>query len=201
MEYTSRDYLNMKTPLSYQMSEYDCATACWLNAVKYLCTRGEIQPAIIKQINECTLDTFNENGEIGKIGTSIEAMKYLCEWINKYTDSFNMNIHTKLLQDKEANVDNTDFLDCIKNGGVAILRVWDECHHYVLCTKVDDKNLYLFDPYYLEEDDCDEVYQVVLDKPYEYNRIVKKERMYENSKNTFSIVDDDNRFIILIYRV
>lgn len=40
----------MKTPLYYQMSEYDCATVTLLNAIKYLFPREVIPPDVIKAI-------------------------------------------------------------------------------------------------------------------------------------------------------
>lgn len=56
MIYSEEDYLNMKSPLSYQLSEYDCGTTCLLNALKFLLKRGEITPLMIKKIEEYTLD-------------------------------------------------------------------------------------------------------------------------------------------------
>ena len=40
----------MKTPLRYQMSEYDCGPTAMLDAVSFLFEREEIPPEIIRNI-------------------------------------------------------------------------------------------------------------------------------------------------------
>ena len=78
-----KNHANMKSPLQYQITEYDCGQATVLNAIRYLFNRGEIPPIIIKYITQYTLDTIGENGQIGMCGTSPYAMDYLFNWINK----------------------------------------------------------------------------------------------------------------------
>ena len=59
-------YEYTKTPLEYQLTEYDCGTTTLLNALRYLFKRSEIEPEIYKFIMQYTLDNTNNNGEIGK---------------------------------------------------------------------------------------------------------------------------------------
>lgn len=59
-------YEYTKTPLEYQLTEYDCGTTTLLNALRYLFKRSEIDPGIYKFIMQYTLDNTNNNGEIGK---------------------------------------------------------------------------------------------------------------------------------------
>ena len=40
----------VKTPLAYQLTEYDCAQATFLNAMRFLLNRNEIPPVMIKYI-------------------------------------------------------------------------------------------------------------------------------------------------------
>ena len=46
----------MKTPLLYQLSEFDCGPITLYNALKYLFDRDEIPYEVIKEIMNYTLD-------------------------------------------------------------------------------------------------------------------------------------------------
>ncbi len=202
MIYTDEDYLSMKTPFSYQISEFDCGTTCVLNAIRYLLKRGEVPPILIKTIQNYTLDTINKDMHLGENGTSVNAMKFLSNWINEETKKLKVKLVSEIIEGKDANMENVKLKEYIDNGGIALLRVWDEDKHYVLCTKIDNKSVYLFDPYYCNEDDFEDDAKVivVLNKPFEYNRVVSKSRFNEDSKNTFSIVKDSEQMIMLINR-
>lgn len=195
-------YKNMKTPLAYQITEYDCGQATLLNAMRYLFKRGEVPPVVIKYITQYTLDTVGQNGQIGLCGTSPHAIEYLANWINNNNSSLNIDIKAKILRKNEVDINNASLSDCIKQGGVAIFRVWSDCEHYVLCTKMDEKNAYIFDPYYLDEREYDDDLEctMVFDKPFEYNRIVSKKRFNSLSKNDFSFVKNEESKILLLYR-
>jgi putative hemolysin len=199
MEYENLSYKNMKTPLSYQVTEYDCGQATLLNAIRYLFKRGEIPPIIIKYITQFTLDTVGENGQIGVCGTSTHAIEYLANWINNSKASINLNLHAKILNKDDVNINNIELNECIKNGGVAIFRVWADCEHYVLCTNIDDK---IFDPYYLNKCEYDDDPDCIMidDRPFEYNRIVNKKRFNENTKNDYSFVKNEESRILLLYK-
>ena len=93
----NKDYTKMKTPLQYQITEYDCGQATVLNAIRYLFNRGEIPPIIIKYITQYTLDTIGENGQIGMCGTSPYAMDYLSNWINKSEFLSRLGLHATVL--------------------------------------------------------------------------------------------------------
>lgn len=56
-------YRYVKTPLDYQITEYDCGTTTLLNALRYLFERSEISPEVYKFIMQYTLDGTNEKGE------------------------------------------------------------------------------------------------------------------------------------------
>ena len=50
MENNNIKYEYTKTPLDYQITEYDCGTTTLLNALRYLFKRSEISPEIYKYI-------------------------------------------------------------------------------------------------------------------------------------------------------
>lgn len=195
-------YEYTKTPLSYQITEYDCGQTTFLNALRYLFKRSEILPSVIKTIMQYTLDLSDESGELGKGGTSVYAIEFLSNWINEISKNSNMKMNTKILKHEEANIDNNELQACLDKGGCAILRIWQEQEHYVLCTKIDDKNVYLFDPYYLNINyyDNDNECEIIKDRPFEFNRKVLKERLRRFDKEDFSLVEGKNREILLINR-
>lgn len=198
----NKDYAKMKTPLQYQITEYDCGQATVLNAIRYLFDRGEIPPIIIKYITQYTLDTIGENGQIGMCGTSPYAMDYLANWINKSEFLSRLGLHAIVLYKSEVDINNEKLNYYMDLGGVAIFRVWSECEHYVLCTGIDKENVYIFDPYYLDDYDYDDDKDciVVPNKPFKYNRIVRKKRFNSNTKEDFSFVKDNERRILVLYR-
>ena len=195
-------YEYTKTPLDYQITEYDCGTTTLLNALRYLFKRSEISPEVYKYIMQYTLDKTDENGENCKGGTSTYALKFLCSWLNENAPKKGMNIVCKVLLKDDCSIYNKELEQTINNNGVAILRVYQECEHYCLLTALDDEYAYLFDPYYLNINyfDNDECCEIIKDRPFEFNRKVLKSRIEENSSKDFSLVIGENREIILIKR-
>lgn len=51
---------NMKVPLRFQNTEYDCGTTSFVNALAYLYDREDIPVELLKAIYRYTLDVENE---------------------------------------------------------------------------------------------------------------------------------------------
>ena len=47
----------MKSPLRYQVTQYDCGPTTMTNAILYLFEREEIPPDLVRHIGLCTLDS------------------------------------------------------------------------------------------------------------------------------------------------
>ena len=196
-------YEYTKTPLDYQITEYDCATTTLLNALRYLFKRSEISPEIYKYIMQYTLDQTNSFGEIGKGGTSVNAMEFLCEWLNINANSMGMNIKCTSIQKDNISIYNSDLQIKINEGAVAIVRVFQDCEHYCLLTRIDEDYAFLFDPYYLNINyyDDDNDVDIIKDRPFEFNRKVKKERMEDNTVKDFALVKNEHSEIIIIEKI
>ncbi len=69
-------------------------------------------------------------------------------------------------------------------------------------TKIDDMFAYIFDPYYLEEDyySTDGDVAIILHESFSHNRLVKIERLFDENKRDFSLLNKKNRFAIVISR-
>lgn len=72
----------MKSPLRYQISDYDCGPTSMLNAVSFLFEREQIPPELIRNIMLFSLDAFSPDGAFGKSGTSCTAMMFLSNWLS-----------------------------------------------------------------------------------------------------------------------
>ena len=191
----------MKVPLRYQNTEYDCGTTSFINALAYLYEREDIPVELLKAVYRLTLDVEDSEGIVGKGGTSRKHAELLAKYFVEYANqNKEFNIKCEVLYGKDVNIDAMK--NCIENNGVVIARCWQESEHYVLITKIDDNFAYLFDPYYLEEDyyTKDDEVAIVLHNSFHYNRIVKIERLLDFSKKDFSLLEENNRSIILMNR-
>lgn len=195
-------YEYTKTPLDYQITEYDCGTTTLLNALRYLFKRSEISPKVYKYILQYTLDKNNIFGEIGKGGTSVFALEFLCNWLNDNAKKEKMNIKCTSIPKEELSINNDFLTNKINNGAVAIIKLYQDCEHYCLLTKIDDNYAYLFDPYYLNINyyDNDKEVEIIKDRPFEFNRKVKKERIENGASKDFSLVRGENSEIVIIER-
>ena len=192
-----------KTPLDYQITEYDCGTTTLLNALRFLFERKEISPFVIKHIMKETLDLTDDNGEECKGGTSVEAIEKIAEWIYKNGKKYGMNIKYKKYRKEKAIIDNKEIIETIKHGGIAIVRVYQDVDHYCLLTRINKNYAYLFDPYYLniKKYDNDPEAEIIKDEPFRFNRKVSLRRLRDENKKDFSLVRGSNALIMTIERV
>ena len=175
----------MKNLLNYQTSEYDCGPVTLLNGIRYLFEREEIYPDIIKFNMLYSMDTYNEEGELCKHGTSAAAMNYINSWLNHFSQVKNFPLHCEFYSGKDVTLaPGSPILQALEKGGVVLLRVFLEVAHYVLLTGIENNRILLFDPYYEEEDDpeLDEEYftdEIIFinDRPKSANRSVAIERL------------------------
>lgn len=190
----------MKVPLRYQITEYDCGTVSLLNAFSYLFDREEIPAEIVKTISCYTLDCHDEDNNLGHGGTSREAVSKLSDWINKFAEEKKFDIKCVKLESDKVTIDA--IRNCINNNGVAFVRCWQMCQHYVIITNIDDLNTFIFDPYYLDVNyyENDDEVNIILDYPFKYNRVVKNDRLFSLTNKDFSLGENNIRECLLINR-
>lgn len=191
----------MKIPLRYQNTEYDCGTTSFVNALAYLYDREDIPIELLKEIYKLTLDVKNSEGITGKGGTSTHnaelLTKHFVDYANK-NDEFNLKC--KILNADKVDIESMK--KSLNGSSVIIARCWQGGEHYVLITKMDDIFAYIFDPYYLEEDyyTTDNDVAIVLHETFSHNRLVKIERLFDEDKKDFSLLEKDKRSIIVLKR-
>ena len=191
----------MKVPLRFQVTEFDCGTVSLLNAFSYLFEREEIPAELVKAIHKYTLDCYDELGNLGQGGTSREAINKLTHWITRYANSKNFNIKCERLEGNEITL--TKMKECLDNIGCVFIRCWQQTEHYVIITKIDKKNAYIFDPYYLDKNEYvkDSEIKIILNKPFTHNRIVTLKRLFSESTKDFAMGKIKNRECVLINRI
>jgi hypothetical protein len=191
----------VKVPLRYQNTEYDCGTTSFVNALAYLYDRENIPVELLKQIYRLTLDIKGPGGISGEGGTSRKHAELLADCFVEYASkNSNFDINCKILRGADVNIEN--MRGVFDGSGVAIARCWQGSEHYVLITKVDDYFVYIFDPYYLDKDYYidDEDVAMVTHEDFTHNRLVKIERLFDESGKDFSLLDGPNRSVILLNR-
>jgi hypothetical protein len=138
----------MKTPLIYQATKYDCGPTTLVNALRYLFEREELDPELLTQVYARTLDDFNEEGELGKYGTSHQAIRNVLRYFRSYGLGTGFPLDAKSVQGVDVIMTpGKAAYDALESGAVGVARVWHAGHgHYVLMTGILDGRVLLFDP-------------------------------------------------------
>ncbi|MCI1223700.1 MAG: hypothetical protein LKG06_08450 [Bifidobacterium subtile] len=92
----------MKNDLAYQSTDYTCAPATMVNALRYLFDRDEIRPDVLWSIFRASLDLYGPDGSFGGDGTSPDAMLSLVNTFNMYGESGQFPIRARLLRGEDA---------------------------------------------------------------------------------------------------
>ncbi|MDR1560065.1 MAG: peptidase C39 [Clostridiales bacterium] len=190
----------MKIPLLYQRTEYDCGPTSLLNAISFLFDLEEIPPDILRYVMMYTLDRYNERGEACKNGTSQMAMLFLSNWLNQYAKAKRLGLICEYLSGEQVKVtENSKIVDTLRQGGTAVVRLFDECWHYVTLTGIMSNTVNMFDPYYFEEPYEEAGIETIEDKPFSMNRNVTFEVLNQTGKQTYSLGPVKSREAVLLY--
>lgn len=197
----------MKNLLNYQSSEYDCGPVTLTNAIRFLFEREVIPPDMIKHIMLYCLDSYDEEGEVGKKGTSASAMMFLSNWLTQFGKMKNFPISSEFLSGESVTLSaNSQVIYALQQGGAVVLRLYLGVPHYVLLTGIEGDSLYLFDPYYEEEDDpeLDEEYSedgilFLPSQPKRANRLISIARLSRLTQNYYEMGPMAEREACIVY--
>lgn len=193
----------MKSPLRYQMSEYDCGPTSVLNAIMYLFNREEIPPEVIRMVTQLGLDRSDCHGTIGRGGTSSNAIHFMTSWLNDYACTMHFPISCRFIENEDVNLHTDGPIDqCIESGGCVVARCLEGCDHYVTITKLDKVYVYLFDPYYCKRKfwHRGEDISFITGHPEEYNMRVARDIMDAPGYGTFSFRNSERKSAALFTR-
>lgn len=192
--------LRMNNPLSYQISEYDCGPTTLLNAISFLIPRKQIPPDIIKYVQMYCMDGFNGRGQMGKTGTSRMAMSLLVHTLNQYSKAKKWPLYCHKLETHEIELsEQSPIIRALREGGVAILRVYHTVEHYILLTGVTEDSVYVFDPYYEEPPVRNRYTHPVEGAPDRYNYISKWAAFNRENKGFYSMGKREGRECLLLF--
>lgn len=197
----------MKNLLNYQSSEYDCGPVSLTNAIRYLFDREVIYPDIIKYIMLYCLDSYNDQGESGKHGTSASAMMFLSNWLTQFGQMKDFPISCEFLSGEDVYLSqNSKITEALQQGGVVVLRLCLDGGHYVLLTGIEDDNVYLFDPYYVEPEDPDldpefltEGITFVSGQPKRANRMISTQRLNRLTQGFYEMGPYEIREAVIVF--
>ena len=189
----------MKTPLRYQITEFDCGSVSLINCINYLFHRKEIPAELVKAISSYTLDCYDEHGNLGEKGTSREAVQYLSRWITNFSQTKDFGVVCEYLSGDAVTVEKIK--SCIKGGGCVNFRTYQSCEHYVTITDIDKDYVYIFDPYYNTESYYSSNPAIdYVDEPFKCNRRVKMERFLDKHEYEFALGPIEKRECVLFTR-
>ena len=192
----------MKTPLHYQISEYDCGPTSMLNAMSFLFSREELPPEILRNTMLYCLDCYGKEGHPGKSGTSCMAMMFLSNWLDGFGKAGLLPVSSRYLRGEEVFIGEGSRLnDALCRKGVAVVRLWFEVEHYVLMTGVEDEEILLFDPYYQEEafGGAESPVRIDLAHPLWYNRRVPFSFFNRETQELYALGEKDTREAVLLF--
>ena len=190
----------MKSPLSYQATEFDCGPTTLTNAMSFLFKREEIPPDVIKHIVLFSLDAYNEKGEFGKSGTSGMAMMFLCSWLNQFGKVKRFPISGEFLTGPDVFIaQNSRIVAGLQQGGTVVARVFYGCWHYVLLTAADSGAICLFDPYFRKKPFQIPGVEMIPDKPTSMNRRVAWSILNSESKGPYALGPKATREAVLFF--
>ena len=192
----------MKTPLHYQISEYDCGPTSMLNAMSFLFSREELPPEILRNTMLYCLDCYGKEGHPGKSGTSCMAMMFLSNWLDGLGKAGLLPVSSRYLRGEEVFIGEGSRLnDTLCRKGVAVARLWFEVEHYVLMTGVEDEEILLFDPYYQEEafEGAEAPVRIDLAHPLWYNRRVPFSFFNRETQDLYALGKKEAREAVLLF--
>ena len=190
----------MKTPLRYQITEYDCGPTSLLNAVSFLFEREEIPPEIVRNIMLYSLDTFGTDGVSGKSGTSHTAMLFLSHWLDGFGKTGRLRIRSDYLTGRDVNLGaDSRIVSALRRGGAAVVRLDLDGWHYVLLTGIEGDGVFVFDPYDPAEPFPAEDVTFVQGHGGQYNRIVPSARFETQELRPYGFGPYEQREAVLLF--
>lgn len=192
----------MKSPLRYQVTEYDCGPTTMTNAIMYLFERDEIPPDLVRHIGQCTLDSFDETGHVGRFGTSGASIRYFGSWLNELRYAGLLPIESWYLEKDSVILGEGSELDnALEKGAAIVLHVFFNGYgHYILITGKDGEKYKVFDPYYSEKYLETSDISIIKDQPYSHNLLISKDLINKVTGEDYSMGTVNTREALVMRR-
>lgn len=188
----------MKTPLRYQLRNFDCGSTSILNCISYLFDREEMPIEVVKLIETYSSNCYAEDGTLNNSDLTRHIMFFISKWINEYAKQHRVPLSCFYLNSYE--VDITKIKRCLQAGGCVNMKTFrDNEQHNVMLVKIDNDYAYLFDPIYDETPNNE---NIIIDNNLtsSFNRKVKIDYFLSESMKELSMGPEKNRETILFFR-
>ncbi len=187
----------MKIPLRFQITEFDCGTVALQNAISYLYEREDIPAELIREITLYTINCYDDEGRLKNNSLEIARMT---DWITNYTNDHDFKLEASHYIKEDVNLEMIK--NCISSRGCVFLRTYLEKGHFVTITDIDSEYVYLWDPYYLDEDyyDLNSEIIIILDQPFKYNRMVKLSKFMASEETNYALGPVETRECVCFER-
>lgn len=190
----------MKTPLRYQISEYDCGPTAFLNAVSFLFDREQIPPELIRNVMLYSLDSYGADGVSGKSGTSRTAMMFLSHWLDGFGSVGRLPVSSRYLTGSAVRFGVAgELTDALRRGGAAVVRLMLDVEHYVTLTGIEGDRLLMFDPYYYDGNFEDAAIRTTLEHPFSHNRVMPASLLEREDDAFYALGKVEQREAVLIF--
>ena len=198
----------VRIPLRYQMTEFDCGPTALTNALSFLFDTQEMPPDFLKMIYQCTLDECNVKGVPFRYGTSPMAIEFLGQWFNRYAARVGFPLRCEYYEKEEVTFsEGSPVIKGLREGASAVVKCLLGCEHYVTLTGIDDQYIHVFDPYFsnlrkksLKESFCLRHIEVVKDRPLEMNRRVPIKAMDCHECFPYALQHEEKRVALLFFK-
>ena len=146
-----------------------------------------------------SVSCYDDDGNLANKEFCDNFMFFVSSWIADYAKEKHIPLSSRYLSGEDVNL--LTIRKCLLVGGCVDLKTTRRGRHFVTITSMDDEYMYIFDPYFRP----DESYrpqtgiEVVLDRPFEYNRKVKIEKFIQEHKTELSLGEKSEREAIFFY--
>lgn len=190
----------MRSPLMYQQIENSSGGITILNCVSFLFDREEMPLEFLKIMSTYSLACFDDQGKLEKSDFYDNILLFASSWLNKYGKGKHIPLTAKYLKGEDVNL--LEIKKCLISGGCVDLKTYRHGVHHVMITKMDEENIYIFDPYFRADGAFkkDSGVEIVSNKPFYYNRKVRLERFIQNQKIELALGSVDSREAVLFFR-
>ena len=191
----------MKSPLRYQITDFDCGSVSLINCLTYLFEREEVPAELVRIITTFSLECYNEKGMLENNAYTKQLNYVVSKWVSEFARQKMIPLKSLYLTGEKIGL--SMIVGCLKREGCVNVKTYrDGYEHYVMLTDIDDDYVYMFDPYYCYASEYrnNPNVDVIVDMPFNYNRKVKLEHFLSEKKQDYMFGPVRDREIIWFER-
>ena len=190
----------MKSPLLYQLTEESCGYTSVINSISFLFDREEMPLEFLRLVSSYSINCYDDDGKLNNSTFTEQFLFFVSSWLNDFAKEKHIPLKTKYLRKDEVNL--LQIRNCLLAGGVVTLKTAFKKNSFFTITNMDEEFIYIFDPVYKPKvtEKTSDNFEVILNKPFYYNRKVRIEYFISESKKELTLGLIPGREAVLFYR-